>query len=122
MTETALRVLMALLLAGVALTGAALPSVAQDAVVQQAALTKVVIAPPRSDLARIIKAGLQKAYYEAEKGSRDYQQAQKLYFFYGARGFEPLWLSPGVGSAIAFSPNAEKIIVHLPARAAAVAA
>ena len=110
MTETALRVLMALLLAGVALTGAALPSVAQDAVVQQAALTKVVIAPPRSDLARIIKAGLQKAYYEAEKGSRDYQQAQKLYFFYGARGFEPLWLTPGVGSAIAFSPNAEKIL------------
>jgi L,D-transpeptidase YcbB len=110
MTETALRVLMALLLAGVALTGAALPTVAQDVVIQQASLTKVVIAPPRSDLARIIKAGLQKAYYEAEKGSRDYQQAQKLYFFYGARGFEPLWLTPGVGSAIAFSPNAEKIV------------
>ena len=110
MTETALRVLMALLLAGVALTGAALPTVAQDVVILQASLTKVVIAPPRSDLARIIKAGLQKAYYEAEKGSRDYQQAQKLYFFYGARGFEPLWLTPGVGSAIAFSPNAEKII------------
>lgn len=110
MTETALRVLMALLLAGVALTGATLPSAAQDVVIQRASLTKVVIAPPRSDLARIIKAGLQKAYYEAEKGSRDYQQAQKLYFFYGARGFEPLWLTPGVGSAIAFSPNAEKII------------
>jgi murein L,D-transpeptidase YcbB/YkuD len=110
MTETDLRVLMALLLAGVALTGAALPSVAQDAVVQQAALTKIVIAPPRSDLARIIKAGLQKAYYDAEKGTRAYQQAQKLYFFYGARGFEPLWITPGVGSAVAFSPNAEKII------------
>ena len=110
MTETALRVLMALLLAGVALTGATVPTIAQDAVVQQASLTKVVIAPPRSDLARIIKAGLQKAYYEAEKGSRAYQQAQRLYYFYGARGFEPLWLTPGVGSAVAFSPNADKIL------------
>jgi murein L,D-transpeptidase YcbB/YkuD len=110
MTETALRILMAVLLAGVALTGASLPSVAQDAVVENASLTKIVIAPPRSDLARIIKAGLQKAYYEADKDSRDYAQAQKLYFFYGARGFEPLWLTPGVGSAVSFSSNAEKII------------
>ncbi len=110
MTETALRVLMALLLAGVALTGTAVPSLAQEAVVQQAALTKIVIAPPRSDLARIIKAGLQKAYYEADKDTRAYAQAQKLYFFYGARGFEPLWLTPGVGSAVSFSANAEKII------------
>ncbi len=110
MTETALRVLMALLLAGAAITGATFPTIAQDAVVTKAALTKVVIAPPRSDLARIIKAGLQKAYYDAEKGTRAYQQAQKLYFFYGARGFEPLWLTPGVGSAIAFSPDAEKIL------------
>lgn len=110
MTETALRVLMAVLLAGVALTGAALPSVAQDAVVQQASLTKIVIAPPRSDLARIIKAGLQKAYYEADKESRAYLQAQKLYFFYGARGFEPLWLSTSATGATQFSPNAEKII------------
>jgi murein L,D-transpeptidase YcbB/YkuD len=110
MTETALRVLMALLLAGVALTGATLPSAAQDAVIQNASLTKIVIAPPRSDLARIIKVGLQKAYYEADKDSRDYAQAQKLYFFYGARGFEPLWLTPGVGSAVSFSSNAEKIV------------
>lgn len=110
MTETALRVLMAMLLAGVALTGATIPTLAQEAVIEKAALTRIVIAPPRSDLARIIKTGLQKAYYDAEKGSREYVQAQKLYFFYGARGFEPLWLTPGVGSAITFSANAEKII------------
>jgi L,D-transpeptidase YcbB len=108
--ETALRVLMAMLLAGVALAGVTIPTFAQDAVIQKASLTKVVIAPPRSDLARIIKAGLQKAYYEADKESRAYVQAQKLYFFYGARGFEPLWLTPGVGSAITFSANAEKIL------------
>ncbi len=110
MTEFALRILMALLLAGVALAGTAPAATAQDAVVEKAALTKVVIAPPRSDIARIIKAGLQQAYYGADKDTRAYQQAQKLYFFYGARGFEPLWLTPGVGSAVAFSPNAQKII------------
>ena len=110
MTELTLRILMATLLAGIALAGAPLTSLAQDAVVEKAALTKIVIAPPRSDLARIIKAGLQKAYYEADKDSRAYAQAQKLYFFYGARGFEPLWLTPGVGSAIKFSDNAEKIM------------
>ncbi len=101
---------MAMLLAGVALTGASLPSVAQEAVIQQAALTKVVIAPPRSDIARIIKAGLQKAYYEADKESRAYAQAQKLYFFYGARGFEPLWLTPAADGSVDFSANAEQII------------
>jgi L,D-transpeptidase YcbB len=110
MTETALRVLMAVLLAGVALAGTNIPALSQQAVIEKAALTKIVIAPPRSDLARIIKAGLQKAYYDAEPDSRDYAQAQKLYFFYGARGFEPLWLTPGVGSAVSFSSNAEKIL------------
>ena len=99
-----------MLLASVALAGTSLPTFAQQAVVENASLTKVVIAPPRSDLARIIKAGLQKAYYEADKDSRGYQQAQKLYFFYGARGFEPLWLAPGEAGAVTFSPNAEKII------------
>ena len=101
---------MATLLAGIALAGAPVATLAQDAAVEKAALTRIVIAPPRSDLARIIKAGLQEAYYSADKDTRAYQQAQKLYFFYGARGFEPLWLTPGVGSAIAFSPAAEKIL------------
>lgn len=110
MTETDLRVLMAVLLASVALTGAIAPGLAQDAVVTKAAITRVVIAPPQSDLARIIKAGLQKAYYSADKTSRVYQQAQKLYFFYGARGFEPIWLSTGADGKVVFSPTAEKII------------
>lgn len=99
-----------MLLASVALSGAALPAAAQSATVEQAALTRVIIAPPRSELARIIKAGLQDAYYNAAKDSRAYEQAQKLYFFYGARGFEPLWLSAGANGAIGFSPNAEKIV------------
>ena len=104
---------MALLLAGVTLSGAAPPALAEaaadtQAVVEKAAL--VVIAPPRSDIARIIKAGLQKAYYAAKPDTRAYSQAQKLYFFYGARGFEPLWLTTGADGSATFSPNAEKII------------
>src|SRR4051812_37120844 len=110
MTETALRTLMAVLLAGVALTGAVAPGLAQDAVVTKAAITHVIIAPPQTDLARIIKAGLQQAYYSADKPTRAYQQAQKLYFFYGARAFEPIWLSTGADGKVVFSPNAEKII------------
>ncbi|WP_055046219.1 L,D-transpeptidase family protein [Devosia sp. A16] len=72
--------------------------------------TRIVIAPPQTELARIIKAGLSSAYAAAEKGTRAYQQTQKLYFFYGARHFEPLWLSKADDGSIAFSPNAEKII------------
>jgi len=72
--------------------------------------TRIVIAPPKTELARIIKAGLSTAYAAAEKGTRTYQQTQKLYFFYGARHFEPLWLSKADDGSIAFSPNAEKII------------
>jgi len=72
--------------------------------------TRVVIAPPRTELARIIKAGLSEAYSEAEKGTRAYEQTQKLYFFYGSRHFEPLWLSQGADGKVMFSANAEKII------------
>lgn len=72
--------------------------------------TRVVIAPPKTELARIIKAGLSKSYAEAQKGTRGYEQTQKLYFFYGARHFEPLWLSQGADGQVQFSPNAEKII------------
>jgi murein L,D-transpeptidase YcbB/YkuD len=113
MTETAVRALMALLLAGVTLSGAALPALAEATNDAPAAVEKValvVIAPPRSDIARIIKAGLQKAYYAANPDTRAYSQAQKLYFFYGARGFEPLWLTTGADGSATFSPNAEKII------------
>jgi len=72
--------------------------------------TRIVIAPPKTELARIIKAGLSAAYAAADKGTRSYQQTQKLYFFYGARHFEPLWLSKADDGTIALSPNAEKII------------
>jgi murein L,D-transpeptidase YcbB/YkuD len=101
---------MAILLASVSLAGAPALALAQDATVEKAAITRVVIAPARSELAKIIKAGLQKAYYDADKDSRAYAQAQKLYFFYGERGFEPLWLTTGADGNVTFSSNAEKII------------
>lgn len=104
-----MRILVAILMAGMALTGAAVPSLAQTGgSVQKAAL--VVIAPARSDIAKLIKADLQKTYDRASAGSRAYDLAQKLYFFYGARGFEPLWLNPASDGTYTFSPNGQKVI------------
>ena len=109
-----MRVLTAILMTGLALATLSAPSFAQTAAtsatasVQKAAL--VVIAPPKSDLAKIIKASLQKTYYGADSTTRAYIEAQKLYFFYGARGFEPLWVTAAADGTYSFSPNATKII------------
>jgi len=88
-----------------------LAALAQEAVnVAGVEATRVVIAPPQTALARIIKAGLAQSYANADKGGRGYEQTQKLYFFYGARHFEPLWLQQGADGQVTFSANAEKII------------
>ena len=42
-------------------------------------------------------------YRGANPDSRAYAEAQKLYFFYGSRHFEPLWLSEGADGKPAFS-------------------
>lgn len=72
--------------------------------------TRIVIAPARTELARIVKAGLSESYRSANPDTRAYRDAQKLYFFYGARGFEPLWLIEGADGKPAFAPNALKIM------------
>lgn len=72
--------------------------------------TRVVIAPPQTELARIIKKGLSESYFTAEKDTRAYVQAQKLYFFYGSRHFEPLWLKEDAAGKVIFSERANKII------------
>ncbi|HEV2514383.1 MAG TPA: L,D-transpeptidase family protein [Devosia sp.] len=106
-----MTMLKALLLAGTVALASPFAALAQETVtVAGIETTRIVIAPPQTELARIIKAGLSSAYAAAEKGTRSYQQTQKLYFFYGARHFEPLWLSKATDGSIAFSPNAEKII------------
>lgn len=103
--------LKALLLAGTVAFAPPAAALAQEVVnVAGIEATRVVIAPPKTELARIIKAGLSKSYAAAQKGTRAYEQTQKLYFFYGARHFEPLWLSEGADGQVQFSANAEKIV------------
>ncbi|VAW18321.1 hypothetical protein MNBD_ALPHA12-543, partial [hydrothermal vent metagenome] len=72
--------------------------------------TRVIIAPPQTDLARSIKTSLATNYNSAHSGSAAYLAAQKLYYFYGARGFSPLWLAKNPMGKITFSPAAQKII------------
>jgi len=106
-----MRRLMASLLAGVALASASLPALAQEVVmVAGVEATRIVIAPPQTELARIIKSGLALNYQQAERDSRGYGQAQKLYFFYGARHFEPIWLDQDSSGKVTFAPAAEKIM------------
>ena len=103
--------LKALLLAGTVALPSPHAAIAQEVVTVAGVETiRVVIAPPRSELARIIKAGLSESYATAQRGTRSYEQTQKLYFFYGARYFEPLWLSTADDGSIVFSPKAEKIM------------
>jgi murein L,D-transpeptidase YcbB/YkuD len=104
-----MRSLFAFLVAGTLLT--ALPAVAQETIrVGEVDAVRVVIAPPQSELARIVKQGLLTNYRSANPDSRAYAEAQKLYFFYGSRHFEPIWLSDGADGKPAFSANALKIM------------
>ncbi|MBS3847187.1 L,D-transpeptidase family protein [Devosia sp. BSSL-BM10] len=96
------------LVAALAGVGSAFPATAQD--VAGLAAGTVIIAPPRTPLAQTIKGGLSVAYYGANKESKAYNEAQKLYFFYGARHFEPIWLDEMPDGQVAFSPSAQKII------------
>lgn len=105
------------LLAGVILAQDVSSIRAQEIAVSPAALTKVVIAPPRSPAARLLRTQMREAYYGAEKQTRAYDQAQQLYFFYGQRGFEPLWVNID-GGDIQLSANAQKIMDVFKAAAA----
>jgi L,D-transpeptidase YcbB len=104
-----MRKSLAVLLAGALLCAA--PVFGQETVlVAGVEATRVVIAPPQTELARIIKAGLLDAYRNANPDTRAYSESQKLYYFYGARHFEPLWLTEGPGGKAIFSPAAQRII------------
>jgi murein L,D-transpeptidase YcbB/YkuD len=110
-TENVLMRIYAAPLAVLALLIAPVAVAAQEVVtVAGVEATRVVIAPPQTELARIIKKGLSEAYFGSERGTRAYLQAQKLYFFYGGRHFEPLWLTEDASGKVVFSPRAEKII------------
>ncbi|WP_375452156.1 murein L,D-transpeptidase [uncultured Devosia sp.] len=96
------------LFAALAGVGGTMPALAQDSAA--AIPTRVVIAPPQSATARIIKDALSSAYYGAAKGGTAYGEAQKLYFFYGERHFEPIWLTQAPSGDVAFSASAQKIL------------
>ena len=71
--------------------------------------SEIIIAPPQTALGRTIKSSLSAAYYGAAKGSTAYDEGQKLYFLYGARHFEPIWLNEAADGKVTFSPAGEKI-------------
>ncbi len=71
--------------------------------------TRIVIAPPETDLARTIKTGL-RATLESARGGAAFDDALRLYYFYGARHFEPLWLDEKPDGSVAWSLNAGKIM------------
>ena len=108
--------LLVCLIAALAGATAITPASAQD--VASATIGPVYIAPAQTPLARTIKAGLSAAYYGANKDSAAYAEAQKLYFFYGARHFEPIWLDQTDDGAVAFSAPAQKILKLFAAAAA----
>ncbi|UJW87503.1 L,D-transpeptidase family protein [Devosia sp. SL43] len=96
------------LVAALAGVGSAVPASAQD--VASLAAGPVIIAPAQTPLAQTIKAGLAAAYYGAAKDSAAYNEAQRLYFFYGARHFEPIWLDEAANGEVSFSAPAQQIL------------
>jgi L,D-transpeptidase YcbB len=104
MMKKVLVSLVALLVA----TAAVAPAFAQQVASVEA--SRIVIAPPQSELARTIKAGLSAAYYGARPDTAAHAEAQRLYFLYGERHFEPIWLTENGAGKVAFSPAAAKII------------
>jgi murein L,D-transpeptidase YcbB/YkuD len=84
------------------------PALAQD--VAGLAAGPVIIAPPQTELGQTIQSALAAAYAGAAKDTTAYGEAQKLYFFYGARHFEPIWLDEGTNGEVRFSASAQKIM------------
>ncbi|MHA6296948.1 L,D-transpeptidase family protein [Devosia sp. CAU 1758] len=88
-------------------------AIAPPAIAQQVAsleTSRIVIAPPQTELARTIKAGLSAAYYGARPETSAHAEAQRLYFLYGERHFEPIWLQQDSSGGVDFSPAATRLI------------
>jgi murein L,D-transpeptidase YcbB/YkuD len=93
------------LLALVACNLAALGASAQEvSVVNAAPPSRIVIAPALTDIARAIK---EKLNNDRRNQASD---AQARYYFYGAKGFEPLWIEYAGGSDYTLSPKALDVI------------
>lgn len=96
------------LLAALLGSGSVLPVSGQE--MAGLAASPIIIAPPQTALGQTIKAGLSTAYYGASKDGAAYGEAQKLYFFYGSRHFEPIWLDAAPNGDVIFSEPAQKIL------------
>jgi murein L,D-transpeptidase YcbB/YkuD len=96
------------LIAALAGAGSVVPAAGQE--LAGLAASPIIIAPPQTPLAQTIKAGLSSSYYGTAKQTAAYSEAQKLYFFYGGRHFEPIWLEETAAGEIAFSEPARKIL------------
>ncbi|WP_164730374.1 L,D-transpeptidase family protein [Pelagibacterium montanilacus] len=72
--------------------------------------TRIVISPPRNDLAKAIRSDLRAAVDAAPQGSRAQTEARELYYFYGARHFEPLWLTESQTGSAEFTDAAHEVI------------
>lgn len=106
-----MKLVMAGLLAGTVLFTAASAPLAQETLtIDGVEATRIVIAPPQTAVARTVKAGLSNTYMDARPETKAYREAQKLYFFYGARHFDPLWLTEDANGKVGFSENALEII------------
>jgi murein L,D-transpeptidase YcbB/YkuD len=80
----------------------------ETVVVNGVEATRILIAPPKTELATTIRDGLRAAMADAS-GGREQADADRLYYFYGARHFEPLWLNE-TDDGLVFSDAAEKIV------------
>lgn len=106
-----MKKLLVCLAAGILATGTPVAALAQQKVtVDGVEATRVIIAPPLNALDSAIKTRLSTAYDNAQRDTKAYNDAQKLYYFYGARHFSPLWLKTGPDGKVAFSAAARDII------------
>lgn len=72
---------------------------------------KLVILPAQTDVAFEIKKVLANAYYTANPRAKSkYENAEQQYFFYGSRGFEPIWLTQDENGNWSFSDTAARIV------------
>lgn len=71
--------------------------------------TRILIAPPQTELDRTIRDGLRDAIAATQAGSRARSDADRLYYFYGARHFEPLWLNE-TDKGVVFSKAAQDVV------------
>jgi murein L,D-transpeptidase YcbB/YkuD len=87
------------------------PAFSQEPTLEVASLNpqRIVIAPARTDLAATIREGLVTRLATARTGAAA-DEARQLYYFYGERYFEPIWLERSASGQVSFSDKAGAII------------